>query len=94
MAVLPVKETDISTKWITKTSVNSVLCRQHTRFDLKKKKKPKQTKKQTPDKNQNAGKQKKHSGVTVNMLSLKDAASQYLWTLVTWFFIFAPEHEM
>ena len=37
MAVLPVKETDISRKWITKTSVNSVLCRKHTKFDLKKK---------------------------------------------------------
>lgn len=56
MAVLPVKETDISTKWITKTSINSVLCRQHTSLILKK---PKQTKEQTPDKNQNVGKHKK-----------------------------------
>ena len=67
MAVLPVKETDISRKWITKTSVNSVLCRKHTKFDLKKKTKQNKKKVMTTRKR---GKQQKHLGVTTFTCSL------------------------
>lgn len=58
MAVLPVKENDILTKRITKTSVNSVLCWKHTKSDLQIK----------SHKNEKVGKQQKHLCVCVTWL--------------------------